>query len=153
MAGVVDGAIGAAGGGPSAGGLDGAIAPLAEAASAAGRGLAAQLKQLVAAGGPDLNPATVASLQSAAAGSLVGTCGGLAPVVAAQGGAGAFAPSGRFLTQAIGRMADPEAPDPAEVACRLIGRQGAGAVNPGMLANGPGGMLPDAAQKLMSAIG
>lgn len=126
----------------------GAAAPLAEAAAAAGRALSGDIRRLVEAGGPALNPASIRSLQSVATSGLVGACGGLAPAVVPVGGGTAFAPSGRFLNQAIDRLAVPGGPNPADVACRLLGKQGA-VVNPGMLAQGPENMLSEAVRRVI----
>lgn len=129
----------------------GPAAPLAEVSSAAGSSLGDQIRRLVEAGGPDLNPGTIVRLQTAATAGLVGACGALAPAVAPTGGGAAYAPTGRFLTQAIGRMAQPGAPDPGDVACRLTGRQSETVV-PGMLADGPANILPEPVRRVLEAL-
>lgn len=124
-------------------------AGLAKLASGTGSALADEIADLVALGGPDLTPEAIASLQKGSVGQLLGALAGAGPATGA--GAAAYGPTSRFLGQALGRMAGPGAPDPVDVAARLLGRQPQVA-DLGMLANGPEGLLPQAARDALASL-
>lgn len=124
-------------------------AGLAELAGGSGAALADEIADLVALGGPDLTPDAIAGLLTGSMGQLLGALAGAGPATGA--GAAAYGPTSRFLGQALGRMAGPGAPDPVDVAARLLGRQPQ-ISDLGMLANGPEGLLPQAARDALAPL-
>lgn len=124
-------------------------AGLAKLSSGTGSALADGIADLVAKGGPDLNPEAIAALQKDSVGGLLGSMAGAGPASGA--GAASYGPTSRFLGQALGRMSGPDAPNPVDVAARLLGRQPQVA-DLGMLANGPEGLLPQAARDALAPL-
>lgn len=133
----------------SALGASPSAAGLAKLSSSSGSALADEIADLIAKGGPDLTPEAIAALQKGSVGQLLGSIAGAGP--AAGTGAAAYGPTSRFLGQALGRMAGPGAPNPVDVATRLLGRQPQVA-GLGMLANGPEGLLSQAARDALAPL-
>ncbi|NYZ11044.1 hypothetical protein HL658_00665 [Azospirillum sp. RWY-5-1] len=124
-------------------------AGLAKLSSGSGSALADEIADLIAKGGPELTPDAIAALQKGSVGQLLGSIAGAGP--AGGTGAAAYGPTSRFLGQALGRMAGPGAPNPVDVAARLLGRQPQVA-ELGMLANGAEGLLPQAARDALAPL-
>lgn len=121
-------------------------APLRELAKSAGKRLAGEIADLVAGDSGDLSPAAVAGLTEREMGALLSAMGGLAEAVS-PGGGKAYGPAGRFLAQAVPRMLGTNAPDPIDVAVRLLKKQVG--VDTGALSEGVESLLPEAARRFL----